>query len=282
MHPDEAAPGMEVYIFGENFDGFQMAYYDNMVMECKYRTPKEIECYIPDDIKANGTIKVVTSDGEAVFGKQFGAHIDPEITRIKADPTHPSGDMNIYVGDALTIEGKNFVNVKEVAFANNDYVLLGGKASSVRTVSRTELQVVVPAITAGTYALKVKTNAGEAKRDNLKILARPVPTISRIPATVNTEADFVVQGTNFFTRVGQNLRTETSVTFVSGGAKVPAQGVKLVSEQEMWVKAPKTKGAYSLEIKTPWGRDENASCHHKHFSRGQTIGKQGDRRRAGL
>lgn len=240
VHPDEAAPGMEVFIFGENFDGFRMAYYDTTVMACKYRAPTEIECYIPDDIKANGTIKVVTDDGEAVFGKQFGAHVAPEITGIKSDFTHPYEDLNThYTGDKITIEGKNFINQPEVSFGNN-------KAASVRVVSRNALEVIVPNMAAGTYTLKVKTSGGEERRDNVKILARALPSITSAPATVGSGDEFTIQG--------KNLKNVVGVYFISGGKSKDAKDIVLVSDQQMRLKAPKETGAYSLEVKTSWGR----------------------------
>src|SRR3989338_7411479 len=237
IHPDEAAPGMEIYIFGENLNYFQMAYYGNTVMECKGRSSTEIECYIPDNITGDGTIKVVTADGEAVYKKQFGAHIDPEIVRIKPDSAH-EGISDTYIGDKITIEGKNFINTPEVTFGAN-------RAASVQAVSRTERSVTVPHMAAGTYALKIKTTAGEVTRSNFVVKARPVPSLSSFPSSVLAGNTFKIHGNNF--------TYGTKIIFISGGREVATHGITSISNQEAQVEAPEQIGTYTLRMRTAYG-----------------------------
>ncbi len=250
---DIAQPGEKIFISGEKFDGFQGAYYGATLMGCKYKLPTEIECYIPENITGDGTIKVVTTNGEAVYRKQLIASLNPQITQIKPDPSHP-GSYYIHVGDKITIVGKNFIDIKEVNFDNREYVLLGGKAISVTKKSRTEVEVIVPNISSGAYTLKVKTAKGEAKYGGLEILTRPglsiisVSPMGRSSSTIGREEMIMIYGKGF--------KNVLSVNFISGNSVQTPKELIFISEQQMNMRTPKEAGSYALKIKTEWGEVE--------------------------
>ncbi|MBI2645961.1 MAG: IPT/TIG domain-containing protein, partial [Deltaproteobacteria bacterium] len=235
IHPDTIREDFEFYIFGENFDQSVNVYYNNTLMQCKYRSPTEIECYTPKALSDDGTIKVVTSDGEAIYSKKLIAFAEPQIDSIEEDPKH-SGIKDIYTGDTIRIKGNHFLGSSEVLFGSH-------KVQSIQVVSRYVIHVPVPNIT-GTFTLKVKTAKGEATK-NVEIKGRPVPTLTSVPSEMGPDIDFKIQGKNFTHGM--------KVMLLSGTKVVASPDVKPTSQQEAEVRAPKEVGTYTLKIETAYG-----------------------------
>ncbi|MBI3018977.1 MAG: IPT/TIG domain-containing protein [Deltaproteobacteria bacterium] len=248
IHPDRIREDFEFYIFGKNFDHSVSVYYNDTFMQCKYRSPTEIECYTPKALSDDGTIKVVTSDGEAIYSKKLIAFAEPQIDSIEEDPKH-SGIKDIYTGDTIRIKGDNFFGSPEVLFGSH-------KVQSIQVVSRYVIHVPVPNIT-GTFTLKVKTAKGEATK-NIEIKDRPTPSLTSVPSSeMAPDMDFKIQGKNF--THGMRAKFILGSKEVWGlhdgnlGNVVTEPLGKILTGQEAQIHSPSEVGDYTLKIITAYG-----------------------------